>query len=402
MRFLSVAALAVVPALQPQKGPVGLRELGFERARATAAIEKRPLLVLFCGADPACAKLAETTLRERKLRAWIDEKVVAIRLDPAAEPDLVNRYHVRTTPTFLFVDARGVEIDRILGFRDSAAVRAEGDEILAGGDALARLRARCAARPDDLDLKLRLADALASRGEMNEAVTGYLACYDAGGTHREAAFAALRWLGRAHPQPLDALVTLAARLEPAILAGTAGEPAVEEWLRLCGACGGETRVLGVYDALAAPEEPVDGAPALRRRLAPRLRDLFYVDRRYADLAPLLGDPQAALAERKRKHDASREREPLDTAAHKRALRDLRESTARDYETLIGLRRYGEAALLADKLIQADTSIATYDSLVEHALRAEAPAEAKAVALRGRADPRLDPKARSGIGPQFPH
>ncbi len=400
---LLTAALAFGADPQKPGQPVGLRPLAYEAAQTAARIERRPILIVFCGASKECQKLATTTLIERHLRQWMDEKVVAIQLDPAQEAELVRLHRVRTAPTFLFVDAKGTELDRIVGARDSKALRTEGDDILKGGDPLERLQKRRKGREADPELRLRYADILSDRALLEEALSEYLAVHAMGGTAGQAAFDEIVRMGRIYPKAMDAIGGLASTLEPRVQRAEASDEEFERWLGLCKAATLDARLVWAYDALARVEGPqAERAGLMRARLATILRDVFYTDRRYADLAPLVTDVRAAFESRQAARAAEIAAAPGAENVARRSLQTLREDTARDYEVLVALKRLGEATLLADALISFDPTAATYDILIEHALRADSFAEAKALALRGRADPRIDAKARLKIGPQVPH
>jgi len=403
MAFLSAVLLAlsfVSGESRAEKRPVGLRPLDFEAAQAAARIERRPVLVLLCTGEEECKRVATDMLKEIKLRQWFDEKVVAIQVDRNAAPAIADRYRVRKTPTYLFVDAKGTEIDRIVGLKDSKTLRAEGEEILKGGDPMERLQKKRKGREADPEMRLRYADILCDRGDLDTALDEYLAVHEQGGPMGAEAFEELLRLARIYPKAADTIGGLAAQLEPRILSAEASDEEFARWLDLCAKLKLETRRLAVYDALAQFEgDAQERAAALKQRIAPTLRDLFYTDRRYQDLSDLLVDARADLETRKAAH--AKTVAAGDEAETKRSLRLVREDTARDYEALIGVKRLSEATLLADALIGFDTTIATYEMLVEVALRAENRAEAKLIAQRGRTDVRLDPKARMRIAPMFP-
>lgn len=413
MSLLSAVLLALAsPLLAPgpdsraDKRPVGLRPLDFEAAKSMARVEKRPVLVVFCDGADGCKKLAEDVLKEAKLRAWLDEKLVAIQLDRSAQPDVAAKYRVRAAPTYLFLDAKGTEIDRLVGARDSKTLRTEGEDILKGGDPLERLQKRRKGRESDPDMRLRYADILCDRGELDAALAEYVAVNAAGGAAGAAAFDEMLRLARIYPKAAEAIGGMAAAVEPRILSAEATDEEFERWYGLCRQLRFETRMLAVHDALARTAADPEGdaarkerAAALGKRIAPALRDLFYTDRRYADVAALVGDALRELDARKKRHAATAA--AGDASAARTSLKLLREDTARDYETLVAVKRLGEATLLADALITFDTTVATYDALIAGAERAGANGEARMLALRGRSDARIDVKQRLGIGPTIP-
>ncbi|MBL8861250.1 MAG: thioredoxin family protein [Planctomycetes bacterium] len=429
MNALSAVLLALLAsggALQADRRPSGLRPLDFERARTVARVERRPVLAVFCAGPAELQQLAEGVAKDAQLRKWLAERLVAVALDRAAEPELAARYRVRRTPTYLFVDERGVELDRLVGARDGQALRGEGEEILKGGDALQRVDRLRVGREADPDLRLRRADVLADRGDLDAALSEYLAIHGSGGAAGVEAFDEVLRLARFHPRAADAVGAIVAALEPRIVAGRADEAEFARWLDLCTRLRFDTRLLHAYDALAPrveaaepghdehdaevdPDDPPTSAEdaaaraararELRARLAPLLRDVFYADRRYADLAPLLTAPLGDFAARRAAHGrVSAQGDPAET---RRSLARLRQDTARDFEALVGVRQLSDALLLADGLVAFDPTAATYDALVDAALRAGSRAEAELVARRGREDARVDPRERARIGASIP-
>lgn len=407
---LATPFLALSTEARSDKRPVGLRSLDFDAAKSAARVEKRPVMVLFCAGEDECRRVAEDMLKEIKLRTWFDEKVVAIQVDALAQVDLARHYRIRTTPVFLFTDAKGTEIDRLVGARDSKTLRKDGEEILQGGDPLERLQKRRKGRETDPEMRLRYADILYDRGELDRALAEYMAVYTQGGPMAEPAFDELMQMQRLYPKAADAIAGIAGQLEPRLRSGKATDDEFERWFSLCRKLKSELRMLGMYDALAPiegdelldpPLDPVVTArkAELRKRIAPALRDIFYTDQRYSDYAALVTDSLADFEARKTKHAAVLA--AGDASATKTSLNRLRDDTARDYEALIGVRRLGEATLLADRLIGFDTTVATYDMLIEYALRAGLPGEARLLAARGRADARIDSKQRIRIGPTIP-
>lgn len=406
---LAMPFLALSPEARSDKRPVGLRSLDFDAAKSAARAEKRPVMVLFCDGENDCRRIAEDMLKEIKLRTWLDDKVVAIQIDARTEVDLARQYRIRTTPVFLFTDDKGTEMDRLVGARDSKTLRKDGEEILAGGDALERLQKRRKGRETDPEMRLRYADILCDRGELDRALAEYMAVHAQGGPMADAAFDELMRMRLLYPKAADAIAGIAGTLEPRIRSGDATDEEFERWFSLCRKLKSEMRMLGMYDGLAPIEgddlldPPLDPAVTarkeeFRKRMAPALRDIFYTDRRYSDYAALVTDSLADFDARKTKHAAVLA--TGDASATKTSLDRLRDDTARDYEALIGVRRLGEATLLADALIGFDTTVRTYDLLIEYALRAERPGEARLLATRGRSDARIDAKQRVRIGPSI--
>jgi hypothetical protein len=273
----------------------------------------------------------------------MDEKVVAIQLDPAQETDLVRalpRAHDADVPVRRR-QGHGARPHHGRARLEGAADR--GDEILKGGDQLERLQKRRKGREADPDLRLRYADILADRAQLEDALSEYLAVHALGGaagrprSRRSCGWAHLpQGDGRDRRAGLDAR---AARAE-----GRGDRRGVRA---LAGPVQGgharrATRV--AYDAMAHVEGPqAERAGVLRARLA-RSCATSSTPTSATPTSRQVTDVRAAFQAGKAARAAEVAAAPGQENVARRSLQTLREDTSRDYEVLVGLRRLGEATL----------------------------------------------------------
>ena len=78
---------------------------------------------------------------------------------------LIKRYNVTTLPTMLFVSPDGRVDDAILGFIPLSSFVSEMQRIEQGSETVSAMRALADASPEDLDLRLTLAQKLAFVGD---------------------------------------------------------------------------------------------------------------------------------------------------------------------------------------------------------------------------------------------
>ena len=144
----------------------GPLEPALERARAES---RRLLLYFWMDGSQHCARLWGETLSAERAGEALEELVCfgAKVTDPNGA-ELVQRFGVTTLPTMLFLTPAGEVDDVILGFIPLTDLLDELARIAADSGTVSDLRARSAAAPDDLDLRLLLAQKLGHVGLTDE------------------------------------------------------------------------------------------------------------------------------------------------------------------------------------------------------------------------------------------
>lgn len=398
------ALLALGPALPP---PDLFRPLDFDGAVAAAKTEHKCAMVLFTSPGSGAVKqLDSLTWIDPKVREWMVLKAVPVKLDAEKNDELAARLRIHTTPTTLFVNESGREIDRITGYVDGRAFLEETKAIFGGRDPLERARKRYEADTNDPHRRIDLAFALEDRSDFNGALEHLLWCWD-NGVARDPSFAEKRRtfllkqimrLGRLHPKAADALAERARAAYDKVVTCTAPESDLLDFLLLNHELQQDDRTLAAYDAL---DPGSDGCAALRERLGPLVIDPLIDARRYTEAVARLGDPKDQLnrmvaefraeSERLQRDHKSEAFVAIDT--NKRALR-IR--AARIYEALIGAKKYDEGGAYAKLVLAFDPGGATNCALILAALRVEAHGEAQALVTRALADPRLTPSEKDDV------
>src|SRR4029078_9147106 len=107
---LAVPATAEDPAKLPNKD-TAFRALTYDKAIEAAKKEKKIVMVDFstswCG---FCKKLDAETFSNHKVKSFLKEKTIAIKVDGDKEKALVAKYKVPGYPTLVFVDGDGKEV----------------------------------------------------------------------------------------------------------------------------------------------------------------------------------------------------------------------------------------------------------------------------------------------------
>src|SRR5262252_4624776 len=87
-----------------------------EQALAAAGQQSKVVFVDFgatwCG---PCKRLAATTLVDTRVRDWLREHTVPLRIDIDEEKELAGEFHIASVPTMLFLRPDRSELGRITG-----------------------------------------------------------------------------------------------------------------------------------------------------------------------------------------------------------------------------------------------------------------------------------------------
>lgn len=161
---LTLAALAG-PLPQPlpsgeSHGDLPWFEGTWEEVQAHAASEQKIVFVDFwaewCG---PCKMMFRETFVDERVVAAMEKSFVPYSVDVESDAGavLAERYSVTALPTFLFLDAKGRALDALMGFVPPDPFLEALARIQKGTDTIPDLERRVAATPDDLDLRLELA-----------------------------------------------------------------------------------------------------------------------------------------------------------------------------------------------------------------------------------------------------
>ena len=162
---------AAMAGAGPSAVEAPFRDLTLDRARqAASAGGKRFVLVDFytvwCG---PCKKLDETTWKDHAVMNWLSEEAVCVKVDAEKDEPLAEKYRINVFPTVLLIRPDGVEIDRLVGYRDAKTFLADAREALGGNNSLARARKKLeGVNANDPSLRMSFGDALAQNGRAEE------------------------------------------------------------------------------------------------------------------------------------------------------------------------------------------------------------------------------------------
>ncbi|MBV8760407.1 MAG: thioredoxin family protein [Deltaproteobacteria bacterium] len=270
-------------------------DLPFAAALAEAQAAGKLLLVdataAWCG---PCQLMDRTTWIDPSVVAAISAQALAIQLDVDAEKETAQRLEIRAMPTMIVFRA-GAEVDRVVGAKKPAEMLAWLGALASGERWIDRRRGEVGEDPDQ---RVRFARELTRANERFEALQIYLDLWDRwadldrehGKWKRYFMTLELARLCKAFAPARDAFAARRDQLDPA--------HDLEDWLALNEILDDLAASLRWFDALDKATLTHD----VRERYIGLLRDAD----RWADVAPLLGDPLARLG-----HRLDRRREDLD-------------------------------------------------------------------------------------------
>ncbi len=130
----------------------------------------------WCG---PCQRYDSEVFVQDDVKAILDEAItVKIDGEKGEGPAVVEKYHVVGYPTILFLKADGTEVDRIFGFRHPEPFKAEASDLLSGRRTLAVMRRELEAGPGDNDLRYKVGEKLAIRGDTDAALDVFRPIFD--------------------------------------------------------------------------------------------------------------------------------------------------------------------------------------------------------------------------------
>jgi hypothetical protein len=266
--------------------PKVFRGLSFDDGLSAARDQGKLLLVsVSCQDCHACRQMDETTWQSDELRAWVDEHVIAIRVD-AAQPLPVP---VKSAPTIVAL-REGTEIDRVSGARGASELLQWLGGLNSGDTELDRLRR---APDEDLRARLQLARTLVERGLDDEALDRFVWLW------QNSLKVSPSWVGVRSSYLIAALKPLITRsriardrfvvLRNDVEARLADRQAFRDWLTLNDLLDEDARFLPWMDRL--DETTANDLEAVRNH---RFLGLIEKFDRWTDLARVIKDPVRVL------------------------------------------------------------------------------------------------------------
>ena len=361
--------------------PAPFQRMRFEAASELARKEAKVVAIDFytTWCEP-CKRLDAETFSQASVARLIGNATVAIKLDAENDgKEIAQRYKVSVYPTFLVVRPDGVEVDRIVGFRDAAAFTSDFNAILAlaaagttGLDAARKQVVRTpevpdsGGEPEEGQPRLDLARKLIVAGSHPEALKELIWCWDEG--KKDPEFARTRSstvpremgrLARDYPPARDAMIVRRDQARERAIANKGGATVVQDLIALNRELKMDEDTIAVFDQM--PEGD-------RRKvtISIYLFDVFLEKQRYAD-ATLFNLPESFSMQIERARSQLKGGKAIGPP-----IQYTITSMAKRVEALAGAGLTDQARELGQKLIELDPSPETKALLNKHVARAGKP------------------------------
>lgn len=353
-------------------------DLSFDEACKEAESSSKVVMIDFyttwCG---PCKKLDATTWKDPAVIDWLGEHTVPLKIDAEKERDLARRYKIDSYPTMVFLESNGDRKGAIVGYKNGKDFLAAAEDLMAGISPADRLREQLEADPKNPGLKKSLAGELRREGKYEEALELLLWCWDHGAEDPSRGFAGVRIsflimdfqaLTRVYPPARTALEERRGELETRLLEGKSNRQETKDFIALNKGLGEEGHTLEAYNTLRsrADEEQApqgfDPLPILFPAVIPDLLKAGEFEQLLADY----GDPQEWFEKNLRRTERMLrviEDEELVRIFTIRFVKDALQL----YHALLGTGSHdSEASTLVDKLLAFDSSLDTWNGLMETA------------------------------------
>ncbi len=182
MRSLVLFVVAVLSFNVLAEGGL-FEDLSFEKALQKAKSGEKLVFVDFyttwCG---PCKRLDKTTWKDDKVKAWLKERTIPLKINAEVQTDLAKKYRIQAYPTLLFIHPDGEIAHRVTGYRDADEFLKSCEDAVSNRDFLAEYEEsyRKALESDQLDAQtfMKYTDALIERGKYKEALKEYVSVLD--------------------------------------------------------------------------------------------------------------------------------------------------------------------------------------------------------------------------------
>lgn len=393
MRTLLTGAIVLCATVAFAEEP--FTTISFDDAFKKASEEKKVILIDFyttwCG---PCKMLDRTTWADRKVREWLGKNVIAFKIDADRNHELPSRYGIRGYPTLLFLDDDGKELDRLVGYHDPIEFLEEAKRAIASKDIDARAGAKTETRETSDPVKrMQYGMTYVRKGRMKEALDEFLWCFDHGLETRPAFSGArlsyllmyIHQLGNKYQPAIKALCDRRNRAERALLDEKSDKKrkASSDYPRSRFEAASEVsainrelnvpeRTAGVYKKLMMKGE---NDRRILSVLLEEVIDPLIQSNDYSSIVAGLPNPLATVDQLIESYRSIKESEgsnPRDAApsASEHFKRRVLDQGSKIYEALVGVKDSTNARKIAQRLLKFDGGGGIYESLMEHALRAD--------------------------------
>ncbi len=151
-----------------------------QEAKSTNKIIMIDFYTTWCG---PCKMLDKTTWKDKKVRKWLDERTIPLKIDAEKNRPLAKKFEVAAYPTMVFIDGNGKIVGRLVGYRAPEQFIGAANDALSGITESSIARDKLKEDENNPMLRMQLANKLVREKKYEEAVNQYVWCWEQGGEH---------------------------------------------------------------------------------------------------------------------------------------------------------------------------------------------------------------------------
>jgi thiol-disulfide isomerase/thioredoxin len=372
----SKIGIAPVPD-EPKGVPPVFTDMVFKDALDQNKASDKLLVVKFtaewCG---PCKLMDRTTWRDQNVVAWAKDNAVVLQVDVDKQREVSMEYGVRAMPTMIAFK-KGEAVDRVIGYRDGAAILAWMDNVKNGRTEIGRLEDAAKNAKDDTPIRTRLdtARGLMNGGKLEAATNEYLWLW-ANMAKKEPSMSGVRvsfTLGEIadlcsqHAPALEAFTKLRDDAEVRLKGDNKSWDDLGDWLCLNEAVKEEEKTLAWFDRI---KNDADAKQTLER-FSYRLQPLLEQRERWADVGRLIPDPIQKLKDDYGIMRMSSVGQGMDAALKAQvqamAKDNFRRRSSSLYAGLLAAGRFGDAQRFVTEATRLDDTAQMRVALVKKAV-----------------------------------
>lgn len=378
-------------------------------AREKGKIVMVDFYTTWCG---PCRMLDRHTWPDQKVRQWLADKTIPIKVDADRNRNLAARFHVRSYPTIVFLTPDGEEIGRTRGFQQPLAFITNADKVLEGSRMKTALKpvpkpspnpaqeapptqaktAPVVSANDAILERTNRARQLAASERYEEALSELLWCFDQGS--REAGpfrlrltvvLAEIAKLGRVYEPAAQAMRTRRDLRQRMLMAGASESVPVDQRMPLSDLVAMANELAALNAAMEEPQRNLamfhhlgkqgTVGKELQQALFDDLLDFLLASRSYQDIVNCAGDINGRIDRKiQRCQQLAGSSAGVSDKSRDDLTHYLRQQVALEggkfYEALLAVGRPEDARKLAERILEFDPAPSVYASFVSHAVKAQ--------------------------------
>lgn len=351
------------------------KDLPLEKALLEAGDYDRMVMIDFVTEDCAPCRLMEAdTWSFPRVQRWLEENVVAIRIDGGSSADVAREYRVTTYPSMAFIRPDGKRYEVLIGYMDASQFLVEAQAVLDGTGPIKQLQERSEVFAGDVPERLYLIDDLMKYGLYEDALRHLQWCWDGAessegplypSARRTAVLRIYAELAKAYAKAYSRLTGIRDSLAVRFREGKGSIDDAWDLVAINRALGEEANTLNVLDSLPSCYQVAGDGASVRSVIGRGCLDQLRHAKRYQEILALLGNYSV---ECRSKLSALIKAERSNGGSGRDAIHfAIGDGAGQYYEALLAAGHEAAANEMCHIILEADNTYATCRLLLEYAV-----------------------------------